>query len=80
MRGICRGAMVAAEHVLCVSRVSISPCAIVQVIDLSCAVVALVECHGDEAFARFAGVVSGDDLSGNWGHCLFSLEARVQKP
>lgn len=47
--GVGCGAVIAAEHVLRVSRVAVSPGAVVQVVDLAGAVVALVECDGDEA-------------------------------
>lgn len=81
MRGIGCGAVVAAEHVLCVPRVAVAPGAVVEVVDLSGAVVALVKGYGDEAIACLvAGVVGGDDLGGGWGHRFFGLEARVEEP
>jgi hypothetical protein len=87
MRGIGCGAVVAGEHVLCMARIALSPCFVVELVDFSATVVSLVERYGDQALRMlscftilYARIPCGHDLTGDGCHCLFGLEARVEKP
>lgn len=78
------GAMIAREHILGVTRVAGSPCLIMQRIDEAGAVIALVECNGNEArggtdsCGSAGGVVAGDDVRGQGRHGAGIFQARVQ--
>jgi hypothetical protein len=81
------GAVVAAEHVLGVAGVALSPGFVMQLVDLSAAMIALVECHGNKTFrvlTRFAALYTripcGDDLDSYGRHGIFGLEAGVEQP
>lgn len=71
-------------HVLCMSRVSLAPGFVVEVIYLSRAVVALVEGGCYETLfgggGGWLGVVGVQDLGCEGGHCFFGLETRVEEP
>ena len=87
LRDVRGGAMVAGEHVLCMPRIPLSPCLIVQLVHHAAAVVALIEAHGYETQRILARAVLGnacvpgtDDLGRQGSHGLFGLETWVQEP
>lgn len=81
LRGIDRCAVEATEHVLCVARVALSPCLIVQFVYQAGAVVALVKRRSYQAYILWcAGIPCGDDLACDRCHGLFGLKAWVQQP
>lgn len=85
--GVGRGAVDAAEHVLCVARVALPPRLVVQLVDESGAMVALVEGDGEETGGGVGGTAGVDACvpggyygGGDGGHLLGGLEARVEEP
>ena len=81
LRAVCSSTMEAAEHILCVARVTLAPGFVVEFVDEAGAVVALVEGRGYQArVLGLAGVPRGYDLGRHGRHGFFGLQARVEQP